>query len=81
MENVIKKFVIQLGDKEVTLTMDQAKKLHESLDELFGSKTVVEYRDVYPRYPWRWINVSPRWDWNGTTMKYLTSSSTIKCKV
>lgn len=57
MNEVIKKLVLQLGDKEVELTLDEAKKLHEALNEMFEQKVVTVERHHYG-YPWRW---TPYW--------------------
>jgi hypothetical protein len=62
MDNVIKEIKLQLGEKEVSLTVEQAKKLKEALDEMFGKEIIKEVhrRDwwVYPYYyPW-WTTTS-----------------------
>lgn len=51
---MIKKIILDLGGQEVVLTTKQAKRLKEELDELFGSKKVIEYRD-------RWYWNPPSW--------------------
>lgn len=59
MSDIIKSVTLDLGKKQVSLTMKQAKALKEALDEMFGEKvikTVVhehEYQNV-PYFPWRW---------------------------
>jgi hypothetical protein len=35
----IKKIVLELGDQEIELSLEQANKLHSLLEELFGKKT------------------------------------------
>jgi len=54
MDNIIKELKLQLGEKEVSLTMDEAKKLREALDELFGKEVVKEvyYYDQRPFWQW-----------------------------
>ena len=54
----IKKLVINMGEKELSLTMEEAKKLKECLEELFEKKVIVEKTIVreevvkhYPSYP------------------------------
>ncbi len=47
---VIKKIVLQLGGKEVSLTPDEAKKLFEALGEMFEKKVV----HVYEPHRWYW---------------------------
>jgi hypothetical protein len=44
----ISKVVIQIGDKEVTLTVEQVKELSAALSALLGSERIVE--KWYPRY-------------------------------
>lgn len=55
----IKKLVLEIGGKEMTVSVEDAKKLHEALSELFGktkSETVYWpiYRDRYIERPWRY---------------------------
>jgi hypothetical protein len=40
MDNIIKELKLQLGHKELSLTMDEAQKLKEALDELFGNGSI-----------------------------------------
>ena len=56
MDNIIKELKLQLGKKEVVLTVEEAKKLKEALDELFGKEVVKEVPVPYP-YPY------PVWQW------------------
>jgi hypothetical protein len=44
----VSKVVIQLGDKEVSLTLEQVKELSAALSALLGSEKIVER--WYPRY-------------------------------
>jgi hypothetical protein len=55
MDNLIKELKLQLGKKEVALTMEQAKKLKEALDELFGKEVIkeVHHHDHDYRYWWQ----------------------------
>jgi len=59
----IKKVVLQLDDKEIELSVEQAKKLKSLLNELFGKEKETIFIDryvpnPYPVYPqpyyWRW---------------------------
>ena len=59
--NIINKLVLQLGDKEVELTMPQAKELHAALNELFNKEPEVQ-RDHYYYYPTRPLHVGPYWN-------------------
>lgn len=45
MDDIIKKIVLNIGNKQVELTPEQAKKLKEALDEIFGG--VVKERHYY----------------------------------
>jgi hypothetical protein len=67
MSNVIKKIELDLGKKTVTLTPEQAKKLKEALDELFGEKVVREehHHHDHHRYWWHWDY--PHWTYTTTT--------------
>lgn len=47
MEIKVDSINITIGKKEISLSVEEAKKLHAALDELF--KTRIEYRDY-----WRW---------------------------
>lgn len=44
----ISKIVIQIGDKETALTVEQAKELQAALNAVLGEK-IIE-REVYPRW-------------------------------
>jgi hypothetical protein len=51
----IKKIVLDLGNKEINLTIGQAKKLHKVLDDMFGKDDrtypiIIERRRPY----WSW---------------------------
>jgi len=49
MKGEIKKIVLDLGGKkEISLDLEQAKKLHELLDNLFGTKTETIHIPYYP---------------------------------
>jgi len=54
MDNIIKEIKLQLGQKEVSLTVEEAKKLKEALDELFNKSVVTEVPIPYPYPIWRW---------------------------
>lgn len=46
----IKTLKIKMGKKEVEITVDEARKLHEVLAQLFGDKVVKEVH--HDHYPW-----------------------------
>lgn len=50
----VSKVVIQLGDKEATLTVEQARELQSTLNALLGEKVVerVIEKDYYPYSPY-----------------------------
>lgn len=64
----IKKIVLQLGEKEVELTIEEAKKLKETLNELFGTQIVYQDRWYY-HYPWQAIPITT------TTPNYVLTTA------
>lgn len=53
----ITKIVVQIGKKDHTLTIEEAKRLHAALGDLFGNKMVVKHEHHHherPRYYWGW---------------------------
>ena len=67
MSDVIRSIVLSLGEKEIELTPEEAKKLFEGLQEMFDRKVVVEERHVHHDYPWRWT-----WQTPTVTYPYIT---------
>jgi hypothetical protein len=56
----VSKIVIQMGDKEATLTVEQAKELRDALNELLGERVVervIEKQSYYPYYPQPYVYV------------------------
>jgi hypothetical protein len=52
----VSKMVIQLSEEQISLSMPEAKKLHEALDELFGKKADEHvYHNDYWYRPYRWF--------------------------
>jgi len=92
----IKEIVLDLGKLEVKLTLEQAQKLHDTLNELFEKKIVtvpgpsVPY-PVYPPYrgPWRWEYSQPSWygnagtssGLNGIPVQYTASNCSLSMKL
>ena len=73
MNNIIKEVKLQLGEKEVSLTIEEAKKLKEALDELFG-KQLIDVRPYYPYWYWQ-PTFTPYWvTWQGTGPYRVTTS-------
>jgi len=88
MDNIIKELKLQLGQKEVVLTMDEAKKLKEALDELFDKEIInvpTPYPLPYPVYPepWHWRRpYEPIWTTTtGCTVRYDSNTSAMTLKV
>ena len=48
----IKKVTIQIGSKEIELTVEEAKELRAALGELFQKEVVKEV--IHDYHPWRW---------------------------
>jgi len=62
----IKEVTIQLGKKELSMSIQDAKKLREVLNELFGTvvveKRVVEEHHHHDYWPYYWhYNTTPQW--------------------
>lgn len=69
----IKKIVLDLNGKEISLTIEQAKGLRDKLNELFGKNTVYvpqPYPTIYEKLPW----------WNEPDIIYCSGTST-ECKI
>ncbi len=64
----IKKIVIRIGDKEASLTLEDAKALRDVLDAMFGEKKeYVGYPYVVPTIPYvPYVQPTWRWYWSGT---------------
>ena len=82
----IKKVVIQMGDKEVPLTVEDAKKLHVVLDELFGKEVPYPTFPSYPTYPsypnwypWRWQDNVVYCNDNSSTLHFTETTNTAFC--
>ena len=77
-EAEIKKIVLDLSGKEVSLTTEQAKKLHELLDELFGKETIyIPGPIVIERDHWWWHPTQPMWtcsNSSGTEVRYASGT-------
>ena len=67
----IKKIILSLGDKEIELNLDQAKKLYNLLNEIFQVKTV-----EIPKYPIIIERHRPYWDY-----PYVTWWDTTNTKI
>lgn len=76
----VKKIVIQMGDKEATLTIEQARELKDALNDLLGTKETVYLpssplvieRPYYPHPYWgvTWGKISNTSDNTGGFVTY-----------
>jgi hypothetical protein len=93
MENKteIKKIVLQLGKKEVELTVEECKKLKEVLSEMFGKEVVKEIHH-HDYYKWYWQNpityysavkttADPNIFYCSNTSQLSVNGSTLKCSL
>ena len=54
----IKKVVLSIGKKEIELTVEEARQLKDSLDQVFGEKVIKE-TVIERRVDWQWIWPQP----------------------
>ena len=73
----IKKMVIKMGKKDVDLSIDEAKKLHEALDTLFGKKEVYSY----PYWDWRWDRDVVYCNNSTSTLEFTADCNTVTCSL
>lgn len=74
---MIKKIIIEIDKKEITLTPKQAEKLFDELGKLYGKEK--EYVPYYPYYPYTRPYISdPIWTW-GTSTNCDDGTYTITC--
>jgi hypothetical protein len=60
-EMKIKKVILQIGDKEISVTVEEAKELMELLNKTFSNeKMKIEYVPYYP-YPYVYPNPQITW--------------------
>lgn len=68
---MIKKIVLDLEGVEISLTSEQAEKLYQALNDLYGFKVIKEKEFVpYNPYPYR-----PYWAWQWDVPQYTWSCS------
>ncbi len=66
MKNMIKRLVLDIDGKEISLTMEQAKKLQSALNEVFETKIVREKEYIPTPYvpkPVPWYPYTPARPW------------------
>lgn len=74
-KNILKTITLDVEGKEIKLTPDQAKKLHEALAELFAPKektVTVPYPVYYPYRVW-WQDSNPWWGSVGSSGSLTTN--------
>ncbi len=80
----IKKIVLKIGDKELEITLDEAKELKDLLVKTFGSDNInyipftypQPYYPVYPRPYYPYPDYGPTAvPWNPNTSPYIITSS------
>lgn len=74
----IKKIVLQLGKREIELTVDEAKQLFKSLETIFGEKVVREEHHYHRPY-WYWHLNTPQWTDQGTGTKWTYKNDIVYC--
>ena len=92
-ENVceVKRIVLKIEDKEISLTPEQAKKLKVVLDELFGREIIKEViREIHEHHDHYNTPYNPYWRWEqpviwcgGTANipQYQMQNETINCSL
>ena len=74
---VVKKIVLQVRGKEISLTVEEAKELKQILADMFGKEVIIHER-TYPWLPWPYINI-PYTVWGvttSTTTETITTNAT-----
>lgn len=76
----VKEVVIKINKKEISLTIDEVKKLQKALAELVGSEKTVIREVVRERPYWFWdYRTAPIWTSGDSSYKF--SGTTIECNV
>lgn len=86
----VKSLTIKIGDKEIEMTVEEAKNLKGVLDSLFEKEVVVKKEievvpqpyPVYPNYPW-WTQTTLTTDPNTIDQYRMISTydGSISCKI
>ena len=76
----IKSLKIQIGKKEIELSVAEAKQLYDELSEMF-EKQIVTVPYYVPRTPywWDWTYQRPVWYSGGSTMELSGTTLSINC--
>jgi len=71
----VDRIVIKIGNKEISLDLDEAKELKEILADMFGGVKEIIREEHYHPYPYIWyeykVHATPTW-----TIKYGDSLTT-----
>lgn len=82
-DTLIKGINLQIGKKEIQLSVEEAKELKKALEELFGEKIVKEehhHYNGYTYYPyWRWP--TPYIYCGTSQLKYDNNSGVVNCSL
>jgi len=76
MIEVIKKLILKLNNKEIELTIEEAKKLYHELDTIFGPKINITPPVIPPWQPYMWYTNSE----SGSSLPVITDE-TIICNI
>ena len=79
----VKKVVIQMGRRELTLDIDEAKELRGVLNSLFGEvvveRRVEEHHHHHDNYPWYWKYNQPFWSSQNSPLRYESKNDIVYC--
>lgn len=82
---IISKITIEIGDVKAPVTLDQARKLHAALSEMFGiqEKVRIEYVDRYRDWHWPWARPYYSWssDYGGLSKLDLGLTAAGNCSI
>ena len=73
----IARIVVQMGKKEVPMSIEEAERLYKLLDKMFGEKVVERW---YPSYPYRpyWYHQDRTFRCDSGSITYMSSNNTAK---
>ena len=78
----IEKLILDVGGKKVELTVDQAKRLHGALAEMFGAKVEKhEHHHHDHDYPWTWPYRRLIWSSDSIKATFDAGTKTVNCSV
>lgn len=74
---IVKNIVIQIGEKELVLNLDEAKELQEVLNDVLGEEVQV-VKMLLEKYPYKWWYARP-YQWNAVNGDPLYPAGTFLC--